>query len=94
MTHATHIFFKNRVGQVNYSVAKAGQIGMTKTIAKEWSRYGVRANTVTFGYIVSFNLNSSKSYLPQRTPPSPSFLRVNLLTKKGDCFSPVGIKRI
>jgi len=39
------------VGQLNYAAAKAAVIGMTKTIAKEWGGYGVRANTVAFGFI-------------------------------------------
>lgn len=38
-------------GQVNYAAAKAGVIGITKTIAKEWGRYNVTANTVAFGLI-------------------------------------------
>ncbi|KAI1342580.1 hypothetical protein F5Y15DRAFT_413088 [Xylariaceae sp. FL0016] len=39
-------------GQINYSMAKAGVAGMTKTIAKEWGpKFGVRANTVAFGHI-------------------------------------------
>src|SRR5210317_1673788 len=38
-------------GQVNYSVAKAGLQGMTKTLAKEWGRYQVNVNTVAFGFI-------------------------------------------
>jgi len=39
------------VGQINYSAAKAAVTGMTKTIAKEWGAFGVRANTVAYGYI-------------------------------------------
>lgn len=37
------------VGQVNYATAKAGVVGLTKTIAKEWGPFGVRCNTVAFG---------------------------------------------
>lgn len=39
-------------GQANYAVAKAGMVGLTKTIAKEWGpAFGVRANTIAFGFI-------------------------------------------
>jgi len=38
-------------GQINYAFAKAGVEGFTKTIAKEWAGFGVRSNTVAFGYI-------------------------------------------
>jgi 3-oxoacyl-[acyl-carrier protein] reductase len=39
------------LGQTNYSAAKAGVIGLTKSIAKEWARYNVQANVVAFGMI-------------------------------------------
>ncbi|WP_206474085.1 SDR family NAD(P)-dependent oxidoreductase [Dietzia sp. KRD202] len=39
------------VGQVNYSSAKSGIIGMTRTLAKEWGRYNVNVNAVAFGFI-------------------------------------------
>lgn len=39
------------LGQANYATAKAGIIGLTKTIAKEWGSFGVRCNTVAFGYV-------------------------------------------
>ncbi|MDF2443176.1 MAG: 3-oxoacyl-[acyl-carrier protein] reductase, partial [Subtercola sp.] len=38
-------------GQVNYSTAKAGIVGLTKTLAKEWGRYNVTVNAVAFGVI-------------------------------------------
>jgi 3-oxoacyl-[acyl-carrier protein] reductase len=40
-------------GQSNYSTAKAGLQGFTKTIAIELGRYGVTANCIAPGFIVS-----------------------------------------
>ncbi|MBT4588981.1 MAG: SDR family oxidoreductase [Rhodospirillaceae bacterium] len=38
-------------GQIAYSSAKAALIGMTRTMCKEWGRYNVNVNCVTFGFI-------------------------------------------
>jgi 3-oxoacyl-[acyl-carrier protein] reductase len=38
-------------GQVNYAAAKAGVMGMTLTLAKEWGRMSVTVNCVAFGLI-------------------------------------------
>jgi len=38
-------------GQINYSSAKAGVVGMTLTLAKEWGRYNIQANAVCYGFI-------------------------------------------
>ncbi|WP_326543334.1 SDR family NAD(P)-dependent oxidoreductase [Pseudorhodoferax sp.] len=39
------------VGQVNYAAAKAGILGMTQTLAKEWGRMHVTVNAVAYGFI-------------------------------------------
>lgn len=38
-------------GQIGYSAGKAGMIGLTRTLAKEWGRYNVNVNAVGFGLI-------------------------------------------
>jgi 3-oxoacyl-[acyl-carrier protein] reductase len=38
-------------GQANYAFAKAGLVGLTKTIAREWGPLGIRCNAVAFGLI-------------------------------------------
>jgi 3-oxoacyl-[acyl-carrier protein] reductase len=38
-------------GQANYAAAKAGVVGLTKALSKEWGRYNVTVNTVAFGLI-------------------------------------------
>jgi 3-oxoacyl-[acyl-carrier protein] reductase len=38
-------------GQANYSSGKAGIVGLTKTLAKEWGQFKVNVNAVAFGFI-------------------------------------------
>jgi 3-oxoacyl-[acyl-carrier protein] reductase len=38
-------------GQAGYSSGKAGVLGLTRTLAKEWGRYNVNVNAVGFGLI-------------------------------------------
>ena len=38
-------------GQANYSAAKAGIVGLTLALAKEWGRYKVNVNCVAYGLI-------------------------------------------
>jgi 3-oxoacyl-[acyl-carrier protein] reductase len=39
------------VGQINYSAAKAGLVGLTKTVAREWGRFGITCNVVAYGFV-------------------------------------------
>ncbi|HLJ85940.1 MAG TPA: SDR family oxidoreductase [Candidatus Angelobacter sp.] len=38
-------------GQANYSSGKAGIIGLTRTLAREWGQFNVQTNAVAFGWI-------------------------------------------
>ena len=39
------------MGQINYAAAKAGLIGLTKEVAKEWLKYGITCNAVAYGAV-------------------------------------------
>ncbi len=47
------VAFMGNPGQANYSASKAGLIGLTKTIAKEYANRGIRANAIAPGFIQS-----------------------------------------
>lgn len=42
---------RGNAGQTNYSSAKAGITGLTRTLSKEWGRYKVAVNCVAFGFV-------------------------------------------
>ncbi len=43
-------------GQVAYTAAKAGLVGMVRTLAAEWGRHGIRCNAVMPGLIATPNV--------------------------------------
>jgi 3-oxoacyl-[acyl-carrier protein] reductase len=46
-------------GQSNYAAGKAGVVGLTKTLAKEWGQFKINVNAVAFGWIET-RLTASK----------------------------------
>ena len=51
VVNITSISADGNPGQAGYSAGKAGVIGLTKTLAKEWGRYNINVNAVGFGLI-------------------------------------------
>ncbi|KAF7123615.1 hypothetical protein RHSIM_Rhsim12G0035300 [Rhododendron simsii] len=50
---ASVVGLTGNIGQANYSAAKAGVIGLTKTVAKEYASRNVNVNAVAPGFIAS-----------------------------------------
>ena len=48
---ASVVGVKGHAGQANYSASKAGVIGLTKTMAKEFASRGITVNAIAPGYI-------------------------------------------
>jgi 3-oxoacyl-[acyl-carrier protein] reductase len=42
---------RGNAGQTNYAAGKAGIIGVTKTLAREWGQFNIQVNAVAFGFI-------------------------------------------
>lgn len=56
---------RGNAGQANYASAKAGVIGLTKTIAREWGKFQVCSNCIAPGFI------ETRLTAPKESPDSP-----------------------
>jgi 3-oxoacyl-[acyl-carrier protein] reductase len=56
-------------GQVNYSAAKMGVVGITKTLAKEWGQFKINVNAVAFGFVET-RLTQAKEQGEEMTTPT------------------------
>jgi 3-oxoacyl-[acyl-carrier protein] reductase len=56
-------------GQVNYAAGKAGVVGITKTLAKEWGQFKINVNAVAFGFVET-RLTAAKEAGEEMTTPS------------------------
>ena len=55
-------------GQANYSAGKAGVVGLTKTLAKEWGQFKINVNAVAFGFVET-RLTGAKEAGEKMTAP-------------------------
>jgi 3-oxoacyl-[acyl-carrier protein] reductase len=56
-------------GQVNYAAGKAGVVGITKTLAKEWGQFKINVNAVAFGFVET-RLTAAKEEGGEMTAPT------------------------
>jgi 3-oxoacyl-[acyl-carrier protein] reductase len=68
MTSSTTGMMGN-AGQVNYAAGKAGVVGITKTLAKEWGQFKINVNAVAFGFVET-RLTAAKEEGGEITAPS------------------------
>jgi 3-oxoacyl-[acyl-carrier protein] reductase len=67
---------RGKFGQANYSAAKAGTIGLTKTVARELGKYGVNVNTVAPGMILTDMFKDLPDEVKQKAADETVFNRL------------------
>jgi acetoacetyl-CoA reductase len=77
---------KGQFGQVNYSAAKAGELGFTKALAQEGARAGVTVNAICPGYIATDMVKAmSQEVLQQKILPQIPIGRLGEPEEVGRC---------
>ena len=77
---------KGNAGQINYAAAKAGINGITRTVAKEWSRFNIRTNSIAPGFVET-RLTSKPSDDPRLGVPEQQMQMIQML------YSQTGLNR-
>jgi 3-oxoacyl-[acyl-carrier protein] reductase len=69
---------RGKFGQTNYSAAKAGTIGLTKTVARELGKYGVNVNSVAPGMILTDMFKDLPEEFKQKAADETVFNRLGV----------------
>jgi 3-oxoacyl-[acyl-carrier protein] reductase len=67
---------RGKFGQSNYSAAKAGTIGLTKTVAREMGKYNVNVNSVAPGMILTDMFKDLPEEIKQKAADETVFNRL------------------